>query len=433
MLCTRRQAGTEGGVTLTSHPLRLQLVDEMHMRRMPPLAPPICMTQVLRMVAADQREAERAHILAMPGVSPGMVVARPRDAHAQAAGGVEITWERHSEASTTTVIAPSAPDAPFACAAADALAWVEAAPGEVLRATRIAVVAEEAAAERLIPSLAFHTADLVSCRIGDIRIWSDFQLGADGYGRLLVAAGDVAPADLGRLIQRIQEQGNYRNLALLGLPLAQAEGTRLIRLEQQLGAITSEVAERSGRTEAALLDDLCTLSAQAAAMSTATGFRMSATQAYAQIVHDRLSSLRCTAIPGFQTLEDFTDRRMLPAIRTCASFAQRLEALSVRIERTTSLLRTRVDLAMQTTNVELLRSMDANAARQLKLQYLVEGLSVIAVSYYAFALLAELFPIVGRWSGLPEERLRAILVLPVIVLVFLFLRSRSRRVGALGG
>lgn len=414
---------------LDNHPLRLRLTDEMHLRRMPALLPSICMTQTVRMVTPAERDAERAHILAMPGVAAGTLADRPRDANGHAPGGIEMTWERHSEATTTTVIAPAVADEPFATAAAAkaAVEWLEAAPGAVIRATRIAIVADEQAAEAELPSLAFQLDQLVSCRIGATRIWSDFRLGQDGYGRLLVSAGGVLPADLGRTIQRLQELGNYRNLALLGLPLAQAEGVDLSALEQQLGRITQQITGASQGIEAALLDELCEVSAKAAAIATRTSFRMSATQAYAQIAQDRLDALAMTQIVGYQSLGDFTDRRMLPAIRTCASFEQRLEALSVRIERTSSLLRTRVDLATQASNVMLLRSMDSNAARQLKLQHLVEGLSVIAVSYYAFSLIAEAFPFLEKFIGIGEPELRAAAILPVVLLVATYLRLRSRR------
>src|SRR3546814_12303055 len=80
---------------------------------------------------------------------------------------------------------------------------------------------------------------------------------------------------------------------------------------------------------------------------------------------------------------------------------------------------------MQAQNVELLRSMDANAARQLRLQHLVEGLSVVAVSYYALGLLGRFFPVISRWTGMPEARIDAMSVLPIILLVTLFLRSRT--------
>ena len=409
-----------------SHHLRARVVAEMHMRRMPPLVAPVTMTQTVRLLTAAERDDERAHLETMATLVPESLIIRQRDASGRSESGVEILWERHSEATTATIISPADPNQPFThCRAADrALQWLEAAPGGVIRAARIAIVEHEAAAEALVPTMGFAMAELVSCRLGTARLWSDFHIHGDGYGRLLVAAGEVAPADLGRLVQRIQELGNYRNLTLLGLPLVQSESQKLLGLESALAQIAGQMSD--GTDDAALLDQLCALSAQAAAITTATGFRMSATAAYAQIAHDRLASLDCTDVGGFQSLAEFTDRRLLPAVRTCASFVQRLETLSVRIERATSMLRTRVDLAMQAQNVELLRSMDANAARQLRLQRVVEGLSAVAVSYYALGLLTYVFPLLSNWTDEPENLISAWAVLPVIILVVSFLRWRSR-------
>ena len=409
-----------------SHHLRARVVAEMHMRRMPPLVAPVTMTQTVRLLTAAERDDERAHLETMATLVPESLIIRQRDASGRSESGVEILWERHSEATTATIISPADPNQPFThCRAADrALQWLEAAPGGVIRAARIAIVEHEAAAEALVPTMGFAMAELVSCRLGTARLWSDFHIHGDGYGRLLVAAGEVAPADLGRLVQRIQELGTYRNLTLLGLPLVQSESQKLLGLESALAQIAGQMSD--GTDDAALLDQLCALSAQAAAITTATGFRMSATAAYAQIAHDRLASLDCTDVGGFQSLAEFTDRRLLPAVRTCASFVQRLETLSVRIERATSMLRTRVDLAMQAQNVELLRSMDANAARQLRLQRVVEGLSAVAVSYYALGLLTYVFPLLSNWTDEPENLISAWAVLPVIILVVSFLRWRSR-------
>ena len=50
---------------------------------------------------------------------------------------------------------------------------------------------------------------------------SDFRLHADGYGRLLVLDRGLAGDEPAQLVLRLQELGNYRNMALLGLPLAQ--------------------------------------------------------------------------------------------------------------------------------------------------------------------------------------------------------------------
>lgn len=395
---------------------------------MPLLAPPMLMTQVVRLVDPEDREAERTHILAMPSVAPDAVDIRARHIGGRRPDGLEYMWEGHSEGSTTTVIAPAAGSDPFTPSANDepAMAWLLKAPGSVLRAVRIAIVATQAEATAAISAADFSAPELVSCKIGSAQIWSDFLIRPDRFGRLLVMAGDHSPADLGRIVQQLQELGNYRNLSLMGLPLAQAQGPRLAELEQTLVAIAERMA--AGEADPSLLDQLCELAAQVTAITATTAFRMSATVAYAQIVQDRIETLDVIDVAGYQTLEEFTDRRLLPATRTCASFSARLEALSVRIERATSLLRTRVEMLLQSQNAALLQSMDHNAERQLRLQRVVEGLSVVAVSYYAVGLLSSLLKVVAGHYGISHDVLTALCVVPVVTCVWIYLRRRVRQI-----
>jgi len=397
------------------------------MRRMPALSASTQMIQVVRLVEAGDRDAELTHVTAMPGVDAGARRVGDRHMNGRTPDGCEFLWERHSEASTMTVILPHRGPDPFSTEPSDAeaVAWLTAAPGEVVRAVRIGIVGAEEEAVRIADGIAFSDAELVSCRIGGARIWSDFHVHGDGFGRLLVAAADVRPSDLGRLVQRIQELGNYRNLALLGLPVAQSEGPAVSRLEGELVEISQRLA--TGSADKPLLDELCSLSARAAAIIDATAFRMSATAAYAQIVQDRLDGLECTCIAGFQKLDDFTDRRLFPATRTCASFVARLESLAVRIERATSLLQTRVELEVQSQNVGLLRSMERNGARQLRLQHLVEGLSAVAVSYYALGLAAYVIRAAAPRLHIEVAFAEAVALGPIFGLVWLYLRHRLNR------
>ena len=215
-------------------------------------------------------------------------------------------------------------------------------------------------------------------------------------------------------------------MALLGLPLAQEQGPAVASLEQALVGIALRMAD--GEADPLLLDQLCELAAQVTSITASTAFRMSATAAYAQIVEDRLKALTPRAIVGYQTLEDFTERRLLPATRTCASFTARLEALSVRIERATSLLRTQIEMALQAQNAALLQSMDRNTERQLRLQHVVEGLSVVAVSYYAVSLLSYILTVVGEYYHIAHSQLVALSVVPVMLLIWLFLRRRVSQI-----
>jgi uncharacterized membrane-anchored protein len=415
-------------MSLLNHPLRERVVSEMHMRRMPVLSPPMVMTQIVRLVEPEERSAERDHILNMPGVPSDAFDIRNRHIGGRSSDGIDYMWEGHSEASTATIIAAAKGIDPFApIAENDAeLAWLVQAPGRVLRAVRIAIVANEADAAKMMTTAGFSAVDLVSCRVGSTQIWSDFLIRSDQFGRLLVMAGDHTPADLGRIVTQLQELGNYRNLSLMGLPLAQAEGQRVADLEQNLVIIAERMAK--GEADPSLLDQLCVLAAQVTAITATTAFRMSATAAYAQIVQDRLQSLNVTNVAGYQTLEEFTERRLLPATRTCASFSARLEALSVRIERATSLLRTRVEMQLQSQNASLLQSMDKNAERQLRLQRIVEGLSVVAVGYYAVSLLSSFLQVGASRIGMSHEVLTAICIPPVVTAVWFYLRQRVRKI-----
>jgi len=416
-------------MALTNHPLRSRVVSEMHMRRMPALAAPCQMVQVIRIIDAHDHGRERSHAAAMPGVSRPEAQVSARHISGIAPGGIEYVWERHSEATTSTVIFPRRAAADVFTQLQDdeqAMGWLTDAPGGVLRAVRVGIVATEDEAETIAKSVGFSELDLVSCHVGKVRIWSDFLLHGDGFGRLLVAANGVSPMDLGRLVQKVQELGNYRNMALLGLPMAQEKARDVAEAE---GAIV-DIAERmaKGEGDRALLDELSALASSVTSLTAATAFRMSATAAYTSIATDRLEQLTCTPVEGYITLEEFTERRLLPAARTCASFGNRLESLSIRIERATSLLRTRVEMSVEEQNVALLKSMNRTSVRQVRLQKLVEGLSVMAVSYYAVGLLAYLFKGVAPALGSRMELLAALSVVPVFVVVWLYMRSKVKSI-----
>ncbi len=416
-------------MTLTNHPLRGRVVSEMHMRRMPALSAPSQMVQVVRIIDAADQGRERDHAAAMPGVARAEAQLSARHISGQAPGGIEYVWERHSEATTSTVIFPrKSPGEVFAELQGDkaAMHWLTEAPGGVLRAIRIGIVADEAEGVRVAADVGFSETDLVSCYVGKVRVWSDFLLHGDGFGRLLVTAEDMSAMDLGRLVQKVQELGNYRNMALLGLPMAQEKARDVGEAELALVDIAERMAKGEG--DRALLDELCELSSRVTSITAATAFRMSATAAYTAIATDRLEALSCTAVDGYPTLEEFTERRLLPAARTCASFVNRLEALSVRIERATSLLRTRVEMSVEEQNVELLRSMNVTSARQVRLQKLVEGLSVMAVSYYAVGLTLYLLKGIAPPLGGTAELWTAVAVVPIFLGVWLYMRAKVRSI-----
>jgi uncharacterized membrane-anchored protein len=120
-------------------------------------------------------------------------------------------------------------------------------------------------------------------------------------------------------------------------------------------------------------------------------------------------------------------RRYEPAMRTVVSTEDRLSAMANRAMRAGDLLRTRVDVERSAQNQSLLESMDRRADLQLRLQETVEGLSVVAISYYAVSLASYLFYPLADPIGVSKGMITALLTLPVVALVWMMVRSIRRR------
>ena len=107
-------------------------------------------------------------------------------------------------------------------------------------------------------------------------------------------------------------------------------------------------------------------------------------------------------------------RRHDPAMRTVKASESRLKAMSDRAIRAGELLRTRVDVERSAQNQLLLESMNQRADLQLRLQKTVEGLSTVAISYYAVSLAGYLLYPLADPLGLSKGMLMA-LVTPLVV------------------
>ena len=122
-------------------------------------------------------------------------------------------------------------------------------------------------------------------------------------------------------------------------------------------------------------------------------------------------------------------RRYAPAMRTVKSTETRLHTLAARALRAADLLRTRVDVERSAQNQAILASMDRRADLQLRLQHTVEGLSVVAISYYAVSLAGYLlYPLAGP-LGVSKGLLTAAVTLPVVLGVWWTLRRLRRKIG----
>lgn len=414
------------GMIFRNHPLRASLSEEMHLRRLPTFAAPYRLVQVVTVLGEASTGDARAHIETLAKTGRELVPISAKYGVLEF-GKFVLVWERHTEFATYTLLCPGGAAASFDPELFEpTLSTILVdMPGETVRATQVALVADPSP-DRIPPALEqwFAPDAIIACEVADglARIMSDFRINPDGFGRLLVLDRGLDRDEPAQLILRLQELGNYRNMALLGLPVAQRLTPAVTQLETRLAELTHDVSERASEDDK-LLDELTFLSAELARLAAETRYRMSATRAYAQLSTDRLASLRIAPIRGFQTLADFTERRLMPAVRTCDSFSARIEDLLQRAAWTSELLRTRIDIALAKQNRDLLTSMDSRTHLQLRLQQTVEGLSVVAISYYMVALAGY---VLAAIPGLRHDIAVAVSV-PIILAFVAFSLSRLRR------
>jgi uncharacterized membrane-anchored protein len=210
--------------------------------------------------------------------------------------------------------------------------------------------------------------------------------------------------------------------------VARSVATSVARLDRDLSGVVARMAAGAGE-EAETLDRLLAMAAEIERIASDSAFRFGASGAYEAIVNQRIEVLREERIGGRQLFGEFMTRRFDPAMRTCRSAKERLDELSARAERAANLLRTRVDVENQQQNVEVLKAMDRRAALQLRLQETVEGLSVVAISYYALSLAGHLFGPLAERIHVSEGVLLAVLTIPVVVVVWLLVRRIRSKLG----
>jgi uncharacterized membrane-anchored protein len=360
-------------------------------------------------------------------------------------GRFRLKWECHTEFATYT-FAQRQDTAPQIERAFERMPlqqvpqqWLASLDGKIMVATHVVLDGSDMPAQDYGKRLRcmFESNTLVGSRVlHDAELWTDFLIQADGFSRVVVRDVGLMEQQAGRLVQRVLEIETYRMMCLLGLPHAQQATPVLNAIEGELAALTAAMVatddshgENNPDDEQALLGQITRLAARLEKLAVDDSYRFSASQAYFRLVRSRIDELREERMQGFPTVGEFMDRRLTPAANTCAAIASRQEALARRIAQTNDLLRTRVGIVQEQQNRQILQSMNRRAAQQLKLQQAVEGLSVVAISYYMVGLLGYAGK-AAKAAGLPVNPDIATGVLMPLVLgaVWLGLRRVHRRV-----
>lgn len=420
---------------LAEHEKRFKLHNELHAGAVELLEAPTQISHLVLICDNDQADYERsliAQLCERYGVTPPTLHSN----HFRAMlGSFRINWERHTEYSTYTFFHSAPFETPFAEPAINHAPkeWLAKLPGEIIAATHIALDDRERPLRSLKElSHLFASNTVIGSKVaaGNAIAWTDNQIHTDGFGRILIHDVELRRRQAGRLVQRLLEIETYRMLAMLPVPMMRSYIPKLARFDERLAALTEDnIKLECVEDEQQLLNELTQLAAEIERISAKTSQRFNASSMYYGIVKLRVSELREKRIPGLQMFQEFMEQRLSSAMGTCTLVNNKLETVSTRVGRASSLLRTRVEISMEKQSRDLLRSMDKRAHLQLRLQETVEGLSIVVLSYYLLGLVSYGLKALKAAGFKFDTELATGIAIPIVVgAVFLSVRRLRRLV-----
>jgi uncharacterized membrane-anchored protein len=377
-----------GAFSFPQAPDRARALGEIHARPYVLVNGPRVIFQLAFMIdgGAGVDHAVMAELSRQRGVTPPGRDARH---HAMAWGPGTLRWEQHTEFSTWFWDGPL-PERFGGEVTSHPFGDGFRPPGSLISGIRLEIRTDgpetQAAIAGFDPTSLCHS----EVKNGQAVIYTDFRQNGDGLTPILIIDRGLTQAGTGPLVQRLLDIETYRTLAMLGLPLAQALSPDIRRIEDGLTGITRQMKSNPREDADGVLAEITRLAADLEANAALALYRFGASRAYYGIVQERIKTLAESAVPGFESLGFFLERRLAPAMRTCQSVEERQANLSRKLTRANSLVRSWIDVELERQNGALLSAMNRRAELQLRLQQTVEGLSVAAISYYVVGLFGYL-------------------------------------------
>jgi uncharacterized membrane-anchored protein len=422
---------------MEDHALRYALANELHARPFPSIRAPgravhLAIKQPT-LAAARDRELDRAHLIDLLDRFGAQHPSPGATHYFGQVGKHLLKWESHTEFVTYTLFSEGVSARPFDPTAFDAFPpdWLDRAPG--VRVTSVLIRIEEApvADQTLIDAkvndwFVAESVAVSSVVDGAAAVAADFRIDTSGHMRMAVFVAPGTGANrIGRIVQRLCEIETYKSMSMLGLAMAREISVQMNAIENDLSHLVGDMRNQDHSREETLAG-LLDIAARLESLSTRSNFRFGATGAYEALVTQRVAALREARFAGRQTFGEFMMRRYDPAMRTVKSAERRLAQMTLRATRAGDLLRTQVDVERSAQNQKLLESMDRRAHLQLRLQETVEGLSVVAISYYAINLAYYMLDPIAKSVGL-DKSLTVALVSPIVILAVWVMVHRIRK------
>lgn len=366
---------------------------------------PVQMAYIAVLNAGIDCDRECQHLAKLPGQKSLTTLALKSNFLRVQVGPCTLRWERHAEFTSYSIVRALPPstllnDAPQQLVSQLLLEddWLANIPGSTVVAIHLVMMlGDPASAVTRAGAYDHWFADgfAVASLMGNPThacVVTNFALQPDGFERILVlAAPGMSEARAGRVAQRLLELETYRLLALRRVPTAQQLAHDLADCERVLLKITEQLDDAQSSCQE-LLDALVALASRVERAITEHRSEFGASTAYHAMVTQRLAELREKSIPGTQTMGEFVQRRLSPAVATIESTSRCMEALSERIGRTSTLLCARTDIATEEQGRESAQTLRDTKVLLLRVQRTVTVLAIAAVAYGVIHLLLTVLP-----------------------------------------
>ena len=419
-------------IPFQNHPLRMEMNDALHSRPFPTLKAPayiLCLVIKRPVGAAIRDKAEdMQHLLSLLNRHGATFPKADANHYFGDVGDYRLKWENHNEFVTYTFFCDGLCSHSFDPVTFDIFPndWMEAAPERCV--TSILINVEKMPDEGSVKNRLVNYFVPESLAVSEIfdrsaLIAGDFRIDKSGYIRFSVLVSpEVGEYRVGRIIQRLCEIETYKSMSMLGFARTRHLIGRLGRIDLALSSLVEQMAAETCQADATLTS-LMPISAELENLIAQTSYRFGATKAYETIVDQRIQSLRESRFEGRQTFAEFMLRRFNPAMRTVRATEQQLNNLAKRASAAGELLRTRVDVERSAQNQRVLLSMERRVGIQLQLQKMVEGFSVIAISYYSVSLVANMVLPLANFIGIDKKPMVAVITPAVVLTVWLIVRK----------
>lgn len=225
-----------------------------------------------------------------------------------------------------------------------------------------------------------------------VLLFTDFEPDAHGRRRYLLHGHDraVLAHVLPFAAECVTKIENYFHLILLPLPSFAAAIDQVFLLEKrQLAdrdAITRGLAAADPAQLQAWLTQLTEALAQVSRLGEAIRYHLASAVPYDSILRTTVEDLREQPLERLESLGSHVIRRIRGIADGYQRLIHRIEALEQSFEGMVAIIRTRIDLAMEQQNLTILSSVDRTTKAQVRLQHMVESLSVIVQAYYITGL-----------------------------------------------